>query len=63
MLSELNSAHEYVDFFIVKTLVLIDGTASMEAPIKNVLLSIDKFFKGVCDNLNANKYSTKIFKM
>jgi hypothetical protein len=63
MLMDLNRSSGYQENNLVKALVLIDGTSSMNQPIKNVMNCIDTYFNVVCEKLKENGYSTKLFKM
>ncbi len=61
MLNTLNESIGYQE--IVKALVLIDGTGSMQNLIDTAKNCIEKYFSFVCENLKDNKYSIKLFKM
>lgn len=67
MLWELNYCKNYEIMVptlkLVKALVLIDATGSMEKLLTNAKNSIKLYFETVCKSLEAANYSTKIFKL
>ena len=63
MLKEINQSQGYHEQKVVKALILIDGTGSMQRLIDSVKNCIDKYFSFVSENLKKNGYNTNLFKM
>jgi hypothetical protein len=48
---------------LVKALVLIDATGSMNKLLENVKTTISLYFSAMCEGLKENKYNDTIFKI